>query len=242
MALKKRLSAMFMDRHQIIYLISIFINCIVMGGFAATFTFQQIGLGTQIYSINLILGCIAGCVYAFISTDMKKKKWVFCHFKAIDVGETVLFTLTESVFMFLYFFVCKFPFVIPALDEPLMDKVLWLFFGWNMFYRITNTIITSIIPGIGDVYEQSLYKNQLDYQNHSNAEMLMDCFGAALGAGVSFLVGDFIKFHPWLIFTLVILDWYTLWSRWQFYFNKKNYAIIKRNFAKDFGDYRRKNK
>ena len=115
-------------------------------------------------------------------------------------------------------------------------ELLKLFFYWNVFYRIVNMLISTIIPSIGDVFEQSLYKNQIDYQNHSNAENLACCFGNALGALACFAVGDFIKWHPWLIFTLVFLDWLSFWSRWQFYFNKSNFAIIKRNFAKDSGE------
>lgn len=233
--LKERLKAMFMSKEQILYLINIFISCIIYGGFSATLAYQQIGLGTRFYSLNLILGCLIGCIYAFVSADNKKKRWVFCHYKAIDIIETVFCTTVDMVFLLIYFLGDFNPYV----DET---RVLKLFFGYNMFWRIIWAVVQSIIPGIGNVYEQSLYKNQIDYQNHSNAEMLMDCFGAAFGALLSFIVGDYIRWHPYLIFLLVWLDWYGLWSRWQFYFNKKNYAIIKRNFAKDSGEWRRKQK
>lgn len=209
--LKARLKAMFMSRTQIIYLINLFVQCSVGGAFEATWAFQQNALGTRVYSITLVLGCIIGCIYAIMSTDMKKKRWIFKHFKAIDIGETIFFTLTELTFLTIY---------IIGRYDPFNDmtRVLWLFFYWTMFYKFVNAIICTILPSIGDVYEQSLYKNQIDYQNHSNAERLMCCFGAALGAWFSFLIGDFIKFHPWLIFTLVVMDWIGLWSRWQFYF------------------------
>lgn len=226
---------MFMSKEQIIYLIFLFVQCVVYGGFSATFAYQDIGLGTRFYSINLILGCVFGCIYAFVGTDYKKKKWVFRHFKCIDLTETILVTLVDSAFLIIYF-AGKFD---PIVDE---HRVLQLFFAYNVFWKLVWSIIQSIIPNIGDVFEQSLYKNQLDYQNHSHAETLMACFGSALGAIVSFAVGDFFRFHPWMIFLLAWMEWYSLWSRWQFYYNKKNYAIIKRNFAKDCGEWRRKNK
>lgn len=223
-----------MSKSQIIYLINLFVNCLVGGSCEATWAFQQNALGTRVYSITLILGCVIGCVYAIFSTDMKKKRWIFRHFKAIDICETVFFTLTEFSFLIIYFAMGYDPY-----ND--MTRVLWLFFYWSMFYKFVNAVISTILPGIGDVYEQSLYKNQIDYQNHSNAERLMCCFGATFGALFSFLIGDFIKFHPWLIFTLVLLDWLGLYARWQFYFNKENFAIIKRNFAKDSGEWRREN-
>lgn len=235
MDFKTRIKAMFMSRTQINYLINIFISSAIYGGFAATFTYQQIGLGTRFYSVNLVLGCIIGCIHAYMSADMRKKRWIFRHFRCIDLGETLFFTLTEVSFASIYF-IGKFN---PTENEV---RVLQLFFCWNIFYRIVGSIINMIIPSIGDVFEQSLYKNQIDYQNHSNAENLMGCFGAAGGALLSLAIGDFIKWHPWLIFTLIILDWYGLWSRWQFYYNKENYSIIKRNFAKDSGEWKRKNK
>ena len=70
----------------------------------------------------------------------------------------------------------------------------------------------------------------------------MGNFGAVAGAFLSFALGDFVKWHPYLIFLLVWLDWFGLWARWQFYFNKRNFAIIKRNFAKDSGEWRREEK
>ena len=96
-----------------------------------------------------------------------------------------------------------------------------------------------IIPSIGDVFEQSLYKNQIDYQNHSNAERLMSNVGAVLGALSALTVGDFFKEHVWLIFFATVFDWIGLWGRWQFYYNKQNFAIIVRNFAHDSNEWRR---
>ena len=234
MSLKSRLNAMFMSREQIIYLISVFVSCVIYGGFSATWAWQAIGLGSRFYSITLILGCIIGCIYSFVSADYKKKKWVFRHYKAIDICESLMVTIGDGTFLLIYF-LCGFD---PAVDET---RVLRLFFAYQIVWKIIWAVIRSIIPGIGDIYEQSLYKNQLDYQNHSNAENLMDCFGAALGAFVCFIVGDFINKHPWLCFCLVFLDWYSLWSRWQFYFKKENYAIIKKNFAKDCYEWAKKN-
>lgn len=63
-------------------------------------------------------------------------------------------------------------------------------------HRVINGIVSIVIPSIGNVFEQSLYKNQIDYQNHSNAENLMSCFGAAIGAGLCFVVGDFFQESP----------------------------------------------
>lgn len=231
--IKTRLKAMFMSRTQSIYLVNLFIECVVGGAFEATWAFQQNALGTRVYSTTMILSCIIGCIYAYMSTDVKKKRWIFRHFKVIDIGETIFFTCTELTFLTIY--------IVGGYD-PIkdMNRVLWLFFYWTMFYRFVTAIICTILPGIGDVYEQSLYKNQIDYQNHSNAEQLMCSTGAIFGAFISLMIGDFIKYHPWLIFTLVIMDWVGLWSRWQFYFNKENYAIIKRNFAKDAGNWKRK--
>lgn len=68
---------MFMSKEQIIYLINIFISCFLYGGISATLAYQEIGLGTRFYLINLILGCVIGCVYALVSADPKKKRWVF---------------------------------------------------------------------------------------------------------------------------------------------------------------------
>ena len=95
-------------------------------------------------------------------------------------------------------------------------------------------IVQTILPAIGDVFEQSLYKNQIDYQNHSNAERLVCNLGAVIGATLAFAVGDFFKDRPYLIFCLIFIDWLCLWSRWQFYFKPSNWIIIKANFAKDY--------
>ena len=157
------------------------------------------------------------------------KKWVFIHYRIIDLCESIFLTLTEVGFA-TYYFVNGFNLLVN--EKPILS----LFFFWSIFYRVINGIVSIVIPSIGDVFEQSLYKNQIDYQNHSNAENLMSCFGAAIGAGLCFLAGDFFKNHPYLIFFLVIFDWIGLWSRWQFYFKPNNYSIIKRNFAKDVGE------
>ena len=227
--MKDRLKQLFMSKEQVIYLLFLFADCVVYGMFTATFTYYQIGLGTRFYSLIICTGCIVGVIHALVSADVKKKRWVFCHYKAIDLGESIFYTCTELSFA-VYYFVNDL--------NPLVDEVpvLNLFFFWSIFYRVVNGIVSVVIPSIGDVFEQSLYKNQIDYQNHSNAENLMCCFGAALGAGACFLVGDFFKNNPYYIFFLVIFDWIGLWSRWQFYFKSSNYSIIKRNFAKDSGE------
>lgn len=90
------------------------------------------------------------------------------------------------------------------------------------------------------MFEQSLYKNQIDYQNHSNAETLVANFGACIGAFVAFIIGDMLKDHIWIVFALVVNDWLSLWSRWQFYFNKANYSIIRKNFEEDCRTWKEK--
>lgn len=215
-----------MSREQVIYLINMAVQCAVWGMFSATLAFLDIGLGARYYSATLILSCLISCVYAYISADIKKKKWVFKHFKAIDLGETIFFTITETTF-FVVYKVGKFD----AIAD--MPRVLKLFFVWTVFYQIVRALISLILPGIGDVFEQSLYKNQIDYQNHSNAERLMSNGGAVLGAVLSFAVGDYFKFHPYWVFAMQAMDWIDLWARWQFYYKKNNSEIIKKNFAKD---------
>lgn len=227
--MKERLNQLFMSKEQTIYLLFLFVESVVYGMFAATFTYYQIGLGSRFYSLIISAGCIVGCIHAFVSADIKKKKWVFIHYRIIDLCESIFLTLTEVGFA-TYYFVNGF--------NPLVNEkpILSLFFFWSIFYRVINGIVSIVIPSIGDVFQQSLYKNQIDYQNHSNAENLMSCFGAAIGSGLCFVAGDFFKNHPYLIFFLVIFDWIGLWSRWQFYFKPDNYSIIKRNFAKDVGE------
>lgn len=233
MNFKQRINQLFMSREQVIYLFFLFFNCIAYGAFSATYAYYEIGLGTRFYSFLISLGCIIGVVHAFIAADIKKKRWVFCHYKIIDLGESIFFTCTEMGFLIYY---------LANNLNPLIDEkpIFYLFFFYFIFYRIVNAIISVVIPGIGDVFEQSLYPNQIDYQNHSNAESMMSCFGAALGAGASFLIGDYFKNHPYYVFLLVFVDWIGLWSRWQFYFKPSNYSIIKRNFAKDSGEKLRK--
>jgi len=36
-----------------------------------------------------------------------------------------------------------------------------------------------------------------------------------------------------------VFDWIGLWGRWQFYYNKQNFAIIVRNFAHESNEWRR---
>lgn len=227
--MNERLKQLFMSREQTIYLLFLFVDCVVYGAFAATFAYYQIGLGTRYYSLIICTGCVVGVIHAFVSADVKKKRWVFTHYRIIDLAESIFFTLTEVGFLAYYFF---------NNFNPLIDEkpVINLIFFWSIFYRIINGIVSIVIPSIGDVFEQSLYKNQIDYQNHSNAENMMCCFGAAIGAFFCFVVGDFFKNHPYFIFMLVVFDWIGLWSRWQFYFKPSNYSIIKRNFAKDSGE------
>lgn len=230
----KRLKDLFMSKEQTIYLVFLFFNCIIYGAFSATFAYYEIGLGARFYSILMILGCVVGVIHCYVATDMNKKIWVFRHYKAIDIGESIFYTITQIGFLCFYFW--------KGMDPTINEKpVLQLFFFYSIFYRIISSILSIVIPSIGNVFEQSLYKNQIDYQNHSNAEGLMASFGAAFGALASFLVGDFFKNRPYLIFTLIVFDWVGLWTRWQFYFKPSNYEIIKRNFARDCAEKKRRN-
>lgn len=229
MDFKQKINSLFMSKEQTIYLFFLFFSCIAYGSFSATYAYYEIGKGTRFYSLLISLGCIIGVVHAFIAADIKKKRWVFCHYKAIDLGESIFFTLTEMGFLIFYFSKG----MNPTIDEL---PVLNLFFVYFIFYRIVNAVISVVIPGVGNVFEQSLYKNQIDYQNHSNAENMMCCFGAALGAGASFLIGDYFKEHPYWGFCLVFVDWIGLLCRWQFYFKPSNYSMIIRKFAKDSGE------
>ena len=230
-----RFKSLFMSRSQVIYLFSIFMECTVFGALSGAIAFYDIGLGTRYYSFSLFINCIISCLYCWFSTDMKKKKWFFMHYKAIDLWETIFFTLSNTVFLIIY--------IVGNYDpHSNIQRLCKLFFYEGIFYKIVNTFISTIIPSIGDVYEQSLYKNQIDYQNHSRAEGLMSCFGAAAGAAISWMVGDFFKYHPKIIFLTAYINWIEFYCRWQFYFNKENYAIIKRNFAKDCGEWRRNRK
>ena len=231
--MKDRLKQLFMSKEQVIYLLFLFLNCVVYGAFASTFTHYEIAKGSRYYSSLLMIGCIVGVVHAYIASDVKKKRWVFKHFRAIDLGESIFYTCTELGFFCYYMFNGLSPATSP-------DRVENLFFFYFVFYRIVSAIISVVIPSIGDVFEQSLYKNQIDYQNHSNAENMMSCFGAALGAAGCWIVGDYFIKRPYFIFGMVLFDWIGLWSRWQFYFKPSNYSIIKRNFAKDSGEKLRK--
>ena len=154
--LRERLNQLFMSKEQIIYLIFLFVDCVIYGMFAATFTYYQIGLGTRFYSLIVCTGCIVGVIHAFVSADVKKKRWVFIHFRAIDLGESIFYTCTELGFFCYYMFNKLSPVTSP-------DKVENLFFFYFVFYRIVSAIISVIIPSLGDVFEQSLYKNQIDY-------------------------------------------------------------------------------
>lgn len=233
MNVKERFKQLFMSKEQTIYLVFLFLSCVIYGTFAATYTHYEIAKGSRYYSSLLSIGCIVGVIHAYIATDIKKKKWVFRHYKAIDLGESIFFTCTEAGFLTYYIVNELNPIITP-------ERVENLFFFYFVFYRIIHAIISVVIPSIGDVFEQSLYKNQIDYQNHSNAENMMCCFGAAIGAGGCWIVGDYFIENPYWIFCMILFDWIGLWSRWQFYFKPSNYSIIKRNFAKDCGEKLRK--
>lgn len=222
---------MIMSREQFIYLLFIMLDLIIGGAISPTLVSLDIGLGRRVYSVQIIVSCIIGVVYSIVSTDLRKKKWVFKHFRAIDLGETIFYTLFDAVFILIYFIGQYNP-------NKNWERTCKLFFSYNLLLKVVRAIITIILPSIGNVFEQSLYKNQIDYQNHSNAEVLVANFGCLLGAGAAFLVGDMLKDNLWIIFILVINDWLGLWSRWQFYFKKENYDIIKRNFAKDCGEWK----
>lgn len=229
----KSIRAMIMSREQLIYLLFVMLDLIIGGAVSPTWASLNIGLGYRFYSVQMIVSCVIGMIYAVVSSDVQKKRWVFKHYKAIDLGETIFYTLFDAVFLVIYIAGCYNP------NED-WNRVCKLFFSYSLLFQIARAIVQVILPGIGNVFEQSLYKNQIDYQNHSNAETLMANFGCLLGAAAAFLVGDTLKNHLWIVFALVINDWLGLWSRWQFYFNKKNYDIIKRNFAKDCAKWRSK--
>ena len=124
--MKERLNQLFMSKEQTIYLLFLFVESVVYGMFAATFTYYQIGLGSRFYSLIISTGCIVGCIHAFISADIKKKKWVFIHYRIIDLCESIFFTLTEAVFA-TYYFVNGF--------NPLVNEkpILSLGFFWSIF-------------------------------------------------------------------------------------------------------------
>lgn len=225
--MKERLKALFMSKEQIIYLIVDFFTLVIYGMLTPTFIQLDIGLGSRWYSIQLIASCIIGCIYAYVATDLKKKRWVFIHYKQIDFCETLFFSSFEILFLIIYIIGQYNP------NENWL-RVCKLFFFHDFILKIVRMIVQTILPAIGDVFEQSLYKNQIDYQNHSNAERLVCNFGAVIGAALAFAVGDFFKDRPYLIFCLIFIDWLCLWSRWQFYFKPSNWVVIKANFAKDY--------
>lgn len=221
-----------MSKEQIIYLIVDFFALVIYGMLTPTFIQLDIGLGSRWYSIQLIASCIIGCIYAYVATDLKKKRWVFIHYKQIDFCETLFFSSFEILFLIIYIVGQYNP------NESWL-RVCKLFFFHDFILKIVRMIVQTILPAIGDVFEQSLYKNQIDYQNHSNAERLVCNFGAVIGAALAFAVGDFFKDRPYLIFCLIFIDWLCLWSRWQFYFKPSNWIIIKANFAKDYMKWRK---
>lgn len=63
------------------------LNCVMYGMLMPTFLMLDIGLGSRVYSIQLIVSCLIGLVSAYIASDVNKKRWVFCHFKSIDISE-----------------------------------------------------------------------------------------------------------------------------------------------------------
>ena len=132
---KERINQLFMSREQTIYLLFLFIDCVVYGSFAATFTYYQIGLGTRFYSLIVSTGCIVGVVHAFVSADVRKKRWVFKHYRAIDLCESVFYTFTEAGFLAYY--------LMNGLN-PLTDEkpVLKLIFFWSIFYRVVNSVVS----------------------------------------------------------------------------------------------------
>ena len=221
-----------MSKEQIIYLIVDFFALVIYGMLTPTFIQLDIGLDSRWYSIQLIASCIIGCIYAYVATDLKKKRWVFIHYKQIDFCETLFFSSFEILFLIIYIVGQYNP------NESWL-RVCRLFFFHDFILKIVRMIVQTILPAIGDVFEQSLYKNQIDYQTHSNAERLVCNFGAVIGAALAFAVGDFFKDRPYLIFCLIFIDWLCLWSRWQFYFKLSNWVIIKANFAKDYMKWRK---
>ena len=99
MNVKERFKQLFMSKEQTIYLVFLFLSCVIYGTFAATYTHYEIAKGSRYYSSLLSIGCIVGVIHAYIATDIKKKKWVFRHYKAIDLGESIFFTCTEAGFL-----------------------------------------------------------------------------------------------------------------------------------------------
>ena len=100
--MKERLKALFMSKEQIIYLIVDFFALVIYGMLTPTFIQLDIGLGSRWYSIQLIASCIIGCIYAYVATDLKKKRWVFIHYKQIDFCETLFFSSFEILFLIIY--------------------------------------------------------------------------------------------------------------------------------------------
>lgn len=96
--MKERLKQLFMSKEQIIYLLFSFADSVAYGMFAATFTYYEIGLGTRFYSLIVCTSCIVGVIHAFVSADVKKKRWVFCHYKAIDLGESIFTYIWQERF------------------------------------------------------------------------------------------------------------------------------------------------
>ena len=87
--MRDRIHALFMSRQQTVYLFTLMLNCVIYGMLMPTFLMLDIGLGSRVYSIQLIVSCLIGLVSAYIASDVNKKRWVFCHFKVIDISETL---------------------------------------------------------------------------------------------------------------------------------------------------------
>lgn len=76
--MRDRIHALFMSRQQTVYLFTLMLSCVIYGMLMPTFLMLDIGLGSRVYSIQLIVSCLIGLVSAYIASDVNKKRWVFC--------------------------------------------------------------------------------------------------------------------------------------------------------------------
>ena len=53
--MRDRIHALFMSRQQTVYLFTLMLNCVIYGMLMPTFLMLDIGLGSRVYSIQLIV-------------------------------------------------------------------------------------------------------------------------------------------------------------------------------------------
>lgn len=92
-----------MSKEQLIYLLFLLLDLIIGGAVSPTLVSVSIGLGNRVYSVQLIVSCIIGVIYSIASTNLRKKKWMFYHYKAIDLSETAFYSLFNFAFLLIYF-------------------------------------------------------------------------------------------------------------------------------------------